>query len=154
MDTSAKRLPRTDDPLTAPFWQGTLAAEVRVQRCADCGYLRWPPAPLCPQCLSPAGGWVPLQGHGSLLTYCVYHRALDPAFADEIPYAVGYVQLDEGPRMYGQVDGPVQALQAGQPVRAVFRPVSDDVSLVHWTATSAAGASSPERAEGTGQHDG
>lgn len=151
MAAPGMRLPRTDDPATAPFWRGTKAAELRVQRCGTCGYLRWPPAAICPECQSLACDWTPLSALGTLLSYCVYHRALDPAFSGEIPYAVGYVQLQEGPRMYGQVDGPADALEVGQQVRAVFRPVSPDVTLVRWTAASAASSRRPA-ADGTDHH--
>jgi uncharacterized protein len=151
MSTPARRLPPADDPLTAAFWQGTKIGEVRAQRCDACGYLRWPPAPICPECQSPACAWVRLTPRGTLLSYCVYHRALDPAFRDEIPYAVGYVQLEQGPRMYGQLDGRIDALEVGQQVSAVFRPASPEVTLVRWTTASA--VQSPQPADGTDQHD-
>ncbi len=53
----------------------------------------------CPECLSLEWEWHQVQPTGTLLSYAVYHRAFDPAFQDEIPYTVGYVQLDDGPRM-------------------------------------------------------
>jgi uncharacterized OB-fold protein len=151
MSTPARPLPAADDPQTAAFWQGTKAGEVRAQRCDACGYLRWPPAPICPECQHAASTWVRLNPRGTLVSYCVYHRALDPAFRDEIPYAVGYVQLEEGPRMYGQLDGPIDGLEVGQQVSAVFRAASPDVTLVRWTTASA--VQSPQPADGTDQHD-
>jgi uncharacterized OB-fold protein len=140
MDTSSMRLPDVTDPLTAPFWAGTSAGEIRVQQCEACGYLRWPPAPVCPECLAPPARWTRLRGQGTVLSYCVYHRALAPAFKDELPYAVACVELAEGPRMYGQFDGPPQRVNVGQLVRAVFRQLSPEVTVIKW-------------AEGTPEHE-
>ena len=134
MDTSSLRLPDVTDPLTAPFWAGTRAGEIRVQQCDDCGYRRWPPAPLCPQCLGLSAEWTSLDDQGTVLSSCVYHRALAPAFRDEIPYAVVYVQLAGGPRMYGQYDGAPGEVTARQPVRAAFRELSPDVTVIRWAA--------------------
>ena len=132
MDITKKRLPDANDELTGPFWSGTRIGELRVQSCSCCGYLRWPPTPLCPECLSDRYEWVPITREGRLISFCVYHRPLDPAFAAEVPYAVGYVQTLEGPRMYGQIDGPVDALTVEGHVRAAFEAITPELTLVKW----------------------
>ena len=43
-------------------------------------------------------------GRGRIFSYVVYHRVYHPAFAQEVPYAVAVIELDEGPRMYQQCD--------------------------------------------------
>jgi uncharacterized OB-fold protein len=134
----AKPLPDPQAPATAAFWQAARAARLVVQKCANCGYLRWPPGPACPQCLSPEGDWTQVRASGTLLTYCVYRRAFSPAFAADVPYAVGYVQLDDGPRLYGTMVGELDALEVGLPVSAVFDPVTPEVTLVHWAISSSA----------------
>jgi uncharacterized OB-fold protein len=135
----AKPLPDPHAPATAAFWAGTREARLLIQKCAACGYLRWPPGPACPECLSPEAEWTQVRPTGTLLTYCVYHRAFSKAFAGDIPYAVGYVQLDDGPRMYGTMTGEPGTLGAGLPVRAVFEPVTPEVTLVRWTVTTTEG---------------
>jgi uncharacterized protein len=135
----AKPLPDPHAPATAAFWAGTREARLLIQKCAACGYLRWPPGPACPECLSPEAEWTQVRPTGTLLTYCVYHRAFSKAFAGDIPYAVGYVQLDDGPRMYGTMTGEPGALGAGLPVRAVFEPVTPEVTLVRWAVTTPEG---------------
>jgi uncharacterized OB-fold protein len=138
MSDYAKPLPDPQHPATAAFWQGTRESKLLVQKCADCGYLRWPPGPACPKCLSPEAAWTPVRPNGTLITYCVYRRAFSPAFADDVPYAVGYVELDDGPRMYGTIVSELDSLQAGRPVQAVFEPVTPEVSLVHWAVSLSA----------------
>jgi uncharacterized OB-fold protein len=138
MNGYAKPLPDPQHPATAPFWEGTRESRLLVQKCANCGYLRWPPGPACPECLSPEAAWTPVRPSGTLVTYCVYRRAFSPAFAGDVPYAVGYVELDDGPRMYAAMVGELAALQCGRPVHAVFDPVTQEVSLVHWAVSASA----------------
>lgn len=132
MNAYKKPLPDVADERTAPFWAGTRASQLLVQKCSGCGYLRWPPGSVCPECLSWDSDWVPVRPTGTLVSYCVYHRAFNPAFADDVPYAVGYVELDDGPRMYGTMVGDPESLAIGLPVHAVFDPVTPDVTLVRW----------------------
>ncbi len=44
-------------------------------------------------------------GRGRIFSYVVYHRVYHPGFADEVPYAVAVIELDEGPRMISNVIG-------------------------------------------------
>jgi uncharacterized OB-fold protein len=132
MSTYAKPLPDTSDPSTAPFWAASRAGRLVAQQCAQCGYLRWPPGPVCTQCQTPGGEWTDVAPSGTLYSYAEYHRALDPAFKDDIPYRVGLVELDEGPRMYGMMRGELVTADIGKKVRAVFEPVSPEVTFVRW----------------------
>lgn len=125
-------LPDVADPLTAAFWRATGEGRLVVQRCSTCGYLRWPPGPVCNQCQTPGGSWVPIRPRGVLYSYAEYHRALDPAFADRLPYTVVLVELDDGPRMYGQTDDQLQTADIGRPMRAVFTPTGGGVTFVRW----------------------
>ena len=40
----------TATPETRPFWDGTEAGELRLQRCRDCDAHYFPPRPVCPRC--------------------------------------------------------------------------------------------------------
>jgi uncharacterized OB-fold protein len=82
------------DPLTAPFWAATRGSRLAVPECGNCGYLQWPPERLCPECQHADREWRDFPAAGTLWSYTVYYRALDPASADDIPYAVGLVELD------------------------------------------------------------
>ena len=127
-----KPLPDLEDPLTAPFWSAAREGTLVAQKCAACGYLRWPPGPICNECQTPGGEWTELSPTGTLYSYAEYHRALAPAFKDDIPYVVALVELDEGPRMYGQFRGKVETGDIGRKVRAAFEPVTADVTFVRW----------------------
>jgi len=132
MSSAGKPMPDVTDPLVAPFWAATRESRLVLPRCIACHYLWWPPEPICPECQTPAPSWQEVAPTGSLWSFAIYHRALDPAFADDIPYAVGLVQLDAGPKMYGIMRGPLADLQIGQRVRAEFERVDDAVTFVRW----------------------
>jgi uncharacterized OB-fold protein len=132
MSTREKPLPDVDDPITAPFWVATRESRLVVQRCANCGHLRWPPGPICPECQTPGGEWTQIAPTGELWSFAIYQRALDPAFSDDIPYAVGLIELDDGPRMYGKMVGDIDTLAVGLRVHAVFEAVTPEVTFVRW----------------------
>lgn len=127
-----KPLPRpTED--SAPFWEAALRGELRMQRCAGCGHVRFPPALLCPRCLSEEAEWTRLSGHGTIYSWVVVHQSQHPAFNPDAPYVVVIVALDEGPRLHGNlIDCPPEHIAIGLPVEAVFEKVSDDTALVKW----------------------
>jgi uncharacterized OB-fold protein len=117
----------------AEFWDGAAKGELRVQRCADCGYLRWPPGPVCNQCQSREFAWTPMSGQGVIESYAVYHRALDPKFKEDVPYTIGMIELAEGPRLLGRINGVVDAVSIGLPVRATFEKLKDGRDFAAWT---------------------
>lgn len=113
-----------------PYWEGTRHGELRAQRCADCGHLRFPPAILCPKCLSERGEWQRLSGRGTIYTYIIVHRPQHPAFFADAPYNVAIVELEEGLRMHTNiVEGANEELHVGMPVEVVFEKVDDEVTL-------------------------
>ena len=118
-DTPRKMAPRPS-PETQPFWDGCAAGELRMQRCAPCDELYFPPRPACPRCLSTDVSWEPLSGRGTLHTYLINHR---PAPGFDGPYAIAVVQLDEGPRMMSnivEVEQTPEALELDMGLEVVF----------------------------------
>jgi len=126
------KFPDVNDPGTAPFWKGTQDGKVVLQACTKCGYLRWPPGPICNECLSPDTEWKEVAPTGTVWSYAVYHRAMNPRFKDQVPYTVALVELDDGPRMYGRLVGDTAHVAVGAPVRAVLQEVEPGVTVVNW----------------------
>jgi uncharacterized OB-fold protein len=119
------------DHLSAPFWEGCKAHELRLQRCRACGALRFPAGPVCLQCRSPKADWVPSKGRGRVYSWIVVrHPVPAEIYAQDVPYVVALVELDEGVRMPTNVVGcPPEEVTAGMPVEVVFRDVNAEVSL-------------------------
>ncbi|MCI3241222.1 Zn-ribbon domain-containing OB-fold protein [Streptomyces spinosisporus] len=83
----------------APFWEYARRGELRVQACASCGELRFPPRPCCPHCQSFASEWRRVSGQGRIWSYVVPHPPLLPDYAEQAPYNVVVVELAEAPRI-------------------------------------------------------
>ena len=49
---------------TKPYWESCARGELRMQRCGECGHVRFPPSALCPRCLSERHEWAVLSGRG------------------------------------------------------------------------------------------
>jgi acetyl-CoA acetyltransferase/uncharacterized OB-fold protein len=110
-------------PETQPFWDGTATGELRVQRCRDCARHYFYPRPICPYCSGTRVDWVATSGRASLYSYVINHRPA-PGWADEAPYVIAVVELDEGVRMMTNLVGvPPEPghLPLDLPLRVVFR---------------------------------
>lgn len=124
-----KPLPQITDE-NRPFWAAAAVGELRMQRCLECGHVRFPIQPLCPRCISGKFEWTPLSGRGQVFAKVVYHRAFHPAYAAQVPYNLVLVQLAEGPRMYSNVIGDASAeICVGDQLEVVFDQVSDEVHI-------------------------
>ncbi len=112
-----------------PFWAAAASGELRMQQCRACGHIRYPIQARCPRCLSPDAQWHRLSGRGTVFAKVVYHRAFHPAWAADVPYNVVLVQLDEGPRMYGNVIDAPDGFAVGDAVEVMFDRISDEVAI-------------------------
>jgi hypothetical protein len=129
MSEYAKPLPRVTAD-NRPFWEAARRHQLALQRCGECGHFRYPPAPVCPECLSERAEWTPVSGRGAVSTFVVFHKRYFPSFTDEIPYHVTQVQLDEGPRLTANlVNVPNDQIRIGLRVEVVFDDVTPEISL-------------------------
>lgn len=119
-------------PLTAPYWEGLAAGELRFQRCGECENAWLPAREECPRCLSGDVSWEASAGRGRVISWVVYHQAVHPAFADRVPYNVAVVELDEGPRLVTNVNAPDDALAIELPVTVSVEDESG-VSIARFT---------------------
>src|SRR4051812_20987241 len=106
--TDERLLPDPVGP-NAAFYSYLARGELRLQRCDACSAWRHPPRHRCAACGSVAASWQPVSGRGHVFTFTITHRAVDPAFTP--PYAVVVAELEEGPRLVGNMRGfPVEQL--------------------------------------------
>lgn len=136
----AKALPVLDDA-NRPFWAAALAGELRMQRCGDCGHIRYPISHVCPKCLSGNFDWHRLSGRGTVHSTIVFHQVYNAAWAGDVPYNVSLIQLEEGPRMFSNVVGvPPSSVKVGDAVEVVFDPVSEEVAMPRFRPVAKDGA--------------
>ncbi len=99
---------------TLPFWQAASEGRLLLRACTACGRFHHYPRSICPFCMSDATEWRPARGTGRVHAFSVMRRV-------PVPYAVAYVELDEGPLMLTNlVRTDLDALQIGQRVGVVF----------------------------------
>ena len=109
----------------APHWCAAKAGVLSLPRCAQCLRFAWPPRAACPHCGNVLE-WVTCRGTGTVVTYSIVRRAVDPALKDAVPYVVAIVELDEGVRLFTNiVDADPGALRAGIAVTCRFEPTLD-----------------------------
>ncbi|MGD9891711.1 MAG: Zn-ribbon domain-containing OB-fold protein [Dehalococcoidia bacterium] len=125
----AKPLPvRTEE--NAPFWDSAKRHALEMQRCGNCGRFRYPVADFCPRCLSPEFEWQAVSGNATLYSYIIVHQRYDPSFADDLPYNVAVVELDEGPRLVSNIVGiPNGDIRVGMPLTITYEDVTDEFTL-------------------------
>jgi uncharacterized protein len=128
MDYS-KPLPRiTDD--NKQYWAYCKNHELRMQKCLQCGYIRFPPGIVCPRCHSMQTEWIKLSGQGKIYSFVIYRRAYHPAYRKDIPYIVAIIQLNEGPRMESNVAGcQPEDIRIDMPVEVSFEDIDENISI-------------------------
>ena len=124
-----KFLPRPT-PETAPFWAGCREQKLLVQRCNDCGHNQFYPRILCTVCASDQVDWVAATGRGKVKSFTIVRRPVTAAYADDTPYVIALIELDEGPTMMSNVvQCDVDAVRIGMPVAVSFEAWSDDITM-------------------------
>ncbi|MET9626560.1 OB-fold domain-containing protein [Lentzea sp. NPDC006480] len=112
---------------TEYFWEGCNQGELRIQRCGGCGLLRHPPGPMCPECGATKPKYLVSDGRGVVYSYVVHHHPQVPG--KQTPFVIALVELDEGVRMLGELDGEPSI---GLPVEVVFTKVDDELTMPSW----------------------
>ena len=127
-----KPLPHIDEE-QRPWWEAAKRHELYIQKCRDCGDLRFHPRALCTACLSPRTEWVRAKGTGKIYTFTVTYQNQAAGFREWLPYVMSWVELDEGVKMLTNiVDCPPEQVKIGMPVEAVFDDVTPEVTLVNF----------------------
>ncbi len=134
--TSSKPVPVPDEA-SRPFFAAACRGVLLLRRCRDCGIFMSPTGgigtplrPRCTRCFSGELEWTPSGGRGTLYSFALMHQVYDPAFADEVPYNIAVVELDEGVRMTTNVVGCANAeLRIGMPLEVTFEHVSEAVAI-------------------------
>ena len=117
------------DPGTEPYWRGLNEHKLLLKSCQGCGKTHFYPRELCPYCYSDQFTWIEAAGTGEIYTYTVCHRPAGPAFAEDVPYVITIVALDEGPQMMTRLAGARDAARIGARVKVRYQPQGDGIVL-------------------------
>ena len=128
-EATARPIPNVDR-ISAPYWEAAAAGKLVLQWCARCSRYQFYPRALCKYCLHQQLEWREVPGNGSVYSFTMVHMAPEASFAADLPYILALVELDEGPRLLTNlVDCSPEGLAIGQPVRAVFDRLREDIAL-------------------------
>ena len=119
---------------TAEYWAAAREHRFVIQRCNSCGEHQFYPRGVCSHCQSSELEWREASGNGTIYSYSVNHRAPHPGFADDLPFVLAIVELEEGPRMMTNiVVSDPDSVTIGMAVTVTFDDVTDQVTLPKFT---------------------
>lgn len=128
-----------NDGLDKPYWEGTRAHKLMVQRCNQCKQYQWGPEQICNHCHSFDLGWAEVAGTGRIYSYERIWHPVHPALKERGPYLVVLVELPQAGnvRMVGNLLGDAkQEVIIGSAVEAVYEDHNEDpknpFTLVQW----------------------
>ena len=116
--------------LNRPYFEGAKQRELRMQRCDQCGFVRFPASTHCPKCLGGQSSWIQMSGRGRVWSFIVMHQKYFKTFADDLPYNCAMVQLEEGPIMMSTIVGtPATSICCDLPVEVVFEDATEEITI-------------------------
>ena len=123
----------TQTPFTIEqFYKFIQQGKLMAGKCLKCGKIHLPPRPLCDNCFSQTFEWVDVSGKGKLLSYTVIHIA-PSQFQANAPYAVGIVELENGLRIPGMIQGaPQDQLKVGMALTMDFGTCNTTQAWPQW----------------------
>jgi uncharacterized OB-fold protein len=101
-------------PADRPWEERNGVINLKAMRCSACGTRAFPARMICSCCGAETGlETVSLSPRGTLYTYSEVHVAPKDF---PTPYVIGFVDFEEGVRVFGQVEGSASSLKPDQQV--------------------------------------
>ncbi len=140
MDRDPSLLPLPENgPVQRPFWDAAKDGKLVFQRCQNCNHAFLPGREECPRCLKPDLVWEESSGRATLYSWVVYYRPYGEAYKSRVPYTVGIVALEEGPRFASNIVDMVdpEALEIDQPLELKIE-IDDGIAIPRFRPAVAA----------------
>jgi uncharacterized OB-fold protein len=130
MNDSVDKIFPKRSPDTAAYWDACQRHELLIQRCSTCHVLQFYPRNVCTSCGSNSLDWVTASGHGKVLSWTIVRRAVSAAYADDVPYVIALIKLQEGVVMMSKVVAcEPESVHMGMAVEVSFEDWSEKVSM-------------------------
>ena len=114
------------------YWNKAKEGELWLRNCNSCGNPYFYPRDISPCCFSKDTSWIKASGKASLYAYAIVHRAPHPGFAQDAPFVVAIVELEEGPHMPTNIviDDPTpENLQIVLPLEVTFSDIREKIRI-------------------------
>ena len=118
------------NPATLPFWEACKRHELLIQECSRCGTRQFYPRSICGTCSAAAPAWQRASGSGTVISWTIVRHPVSPAYADDVPFVLALIELEEGPVMMAQiVDIGPESVQSGMPVDVCFEEWTEEITM-------------------------
>lgn len=122
---SGKLIPEPNE-VTQLYWEGTAEGELRVKHCPSCEALFRFNHAWCPECGNAELDWRKTSGRGVVTNFTIIHVPPYEAYADEVPYVLALIELEEGVRvMMNVIDCDPASVHIGMKVALTFETRGD-----------------------------
>jgi uncharacterized OB-fold protein len=75
-------------------------------------------------------------GKGTVWTYTVTYQNRTPGFAEDVPYVLALVELEEGVKMFTNIiECAPREVAIGMPVEVTFRQANNQISVPYFKPT-------------------
>ena len=132
MTTWNKPLPTVSGE-TKPFWDACRRGQLLIQKCDRCDEFQFYPRGICANCWSEDIKWITASGKGTVWTYTVTYQNRTPGFAEDVPYVLALVELEEGVRMFTNIiECQPRDVSIGMPVEVTFVQANNQISVPYF----------------------
>ena len=116
-------------PTSQPFFDAAREQKLLLQKCPRDGFFFYPRSH-CPHCLQTDWSWQEARKRGIVHAFTIDRMGQDPGQRSRVPFAIALVDLDDGPRIIGNVvDCAPEAIKIGMAVEVHF-DIVDDTPLI------------------------
>jgi uncharacterized OB-fold protein len=117
-------------PIAKPFFDAARRGNLLLQHCPRDGFFFYPRS-RCPGCLGADWSWQPARASGRIYSFTIDRLGHDPGLRAQAPFAIAVVELDDGPRVIGNVvDAAFERLQIGLPVSVGFKLIEGAALMI------------------------
>ena len=118
---------------TRPYWDSCRRGQLLIQKCDSCGEYQFYPRGICANCWSNDIQWIISSGKGTVWTFTVTYQNGTPGFAEDVPYVLALVELEEGVRMFTNiVECDPRSVTIGMPVEVTFVQATNQISVPYF----------------------
>ena len=122
---------------TKAYWDSCRRGQLIIQKCAACDEYQFYPRGICANCWSEEIKWITASGKGTVWTYTVTYQNRTPGFAEDVPYVLALVELEEGVRMFTNiVECNPREVSIGMPVEVTFVKATDQITIPYFRPVS------------------
>lgn len=132
--TQVKKPLPEPSPWSKPYWDYCKQHKLYIQQCTHCEQFIMYPKLFCPHCLSENFHWVESSGNGKVYSYTIVRNNPPSSFAEDLPYVIAVVELEENVRMLTNIIGcDIEKITCGSAVKVVFEDVTEDITVPKFT---------------------